>query len=189
MGATKMGGYVLRSPRLGFLAVDPSLAEGAAAFYRRNRAAFAPFDPIQPEEFFTAEGQEERLAEEKAWAEEGRSYRFLLVLPRHPGKVVGMLGLNQIVRGAFQSCFLSYKIDHTLWNRGYGSEAIRYGAEWAFRCLGLHRVEANIMPRNLPSRRAAARAGFREEGVSRRYLKINGVWEDHVHMVLLADEI
>ena len=37
--------FVFRSPRLGFLAVGPALARPAAAFYRRNRAAFAPFDP------------------------------------------------------------------------------------------------------------------------------------------------
>ena len=183
-----MNRYVLRSPRLGFLAASPALAAPAAAFYRRNRDAFAPFDPVQPEDFFTGAGQAERLAEERSWAEAGRSFRFLLVQPRHPGKVIGMLGLNEIVRGAFQSCFISYKIDHTLWGRGYGSEAIAYGADWAFRVLGLHRVEANIMPRNTASRRAAARAGFSEEGLSRKYLKINGVWEDHIHMVRLNGE-
>ena len=183
-----MNRYVFRSPRLGFLAASPALAAPAAAFYRRNRAAFAPFDPVWDEEFYTEAGQAQRLAEEEAWAEEGRSFRFLLVQPRHPGKVVGMLGLNEIVRGAFQSCFLSYNMDHTLWGRGYGSEAIAYGTEWAFRVLGLHRVEANIMPRNTASRRAAAKAGFVEEGLSRQYLKINGVWEDHIHMVRLNGE-
>lgn len=180
--------FVFRSLRLGFLACDPALAGPAAAFYRRNRAAFAPFDPVQPEEFFTAEGQAERLAFDLEQAEAGRCFRFLLVQPRHPGKIIGLAGLNEIVRGAFQSCFISYKIDHTLWGRGCGSEAIACGAEWAFRALGLHRVEANIMPRNTASRRAAAKAGFVEEGLSRKYLKINGVWEDHIHMVRLDGE-
>ena len=63
-------------------------------------------------------------AEDLKRAEAGRSFRFLLVQPRHPGKVVGLVGLNEIVRGAFQSCFLSYKTDAALWGRGYGSEAI-----------------------------------------------------------------
>ena len=99
-----------------------------------------------------------------------------------------MLGFNEIVRGAFQSCFLSSKIDRTLWNRGYGSEAIRYATAWAFRNLGLHRVEANIMPRNPASLRAAEKAGFVREGLSRRYLNINGVWEDHIHMVRLNED-
>ena len=128
--------FVFRSPRLGFLAVGPALARPAAAFYRRNRAAFAPFDPVQPEDFFTEEGQAERLAEELGWAEAGRSFRFLLVQPRHPGKIIGALGFNEIVRGAFQSCFVSYKIDAALWGRGYGSEAIRYGTGWASGCWG-----------------------------------------------------
>ena len=180
--------FVFRSPRLGFLACDPALAEPASAFYQRNRAAFAPFDPVQPQEFFTAEGQAERLAFDLAQAEAGRSFRFLLVQPRHPGRIIGLAGLNEIVRGAFQSCFISYKLDHTLWGQGYGAEAIAALTEWGFRNLGLHRVEANIMPRNLPSRRAAAKAGFEEEGLARRYLKINGVWEDHIHMVCRNDE-
>ena len=142
--------FVFRSPRLGFLAVGPALARPAAAFYRRNRAAFAPFDPVQPEDFFTEEGQAERLAEELGWAEVGRSFRFLLVQPRHPGKIIGALGFNEIVRGAFQSCFVSYKIAASL--------------------------------------RAAEKAGYRPEGLARRYLNINGVWEDHIHMVKLNEE-
>jgi len=180
-----MGCYVLRSPRLGFQAACPAWAQAAGAFYRRNRTAFASVEPRHPEEFFTTEGQRERLAWEQAQAEAGRSFRFLLIQPRHPGKVVGMAGLNEIVGGAFQSCFLSYKVDHTLWGCGLAPEAISYLVEWAFRTLGLHRVEANIMPRNTASLRAAEKAGFVREGLSRQYLRINGVWEDHLHLVRL----
>ena len=56
------------------------------------------------------------------------------------------------------------------------------------RDRGLHRVEANIMPRNPASLRAAEKAGFVREGLSRRYLNINGVWEDHIHMVRLNED-
>lgn len=180
--------YVFRSARFYYLAANPALAESAAAFYRRNRLAFAPFDPVQPEDFFTTDGQKERLEWDVEQAENGRSFRFLLVQPRHPGKAVGLVGLNEIVRGAFQSCFLSYKIDHTLWSRGYGTEAIAAATGWGFRTLGLHRIEASIMPRNLASRRAAEKAGYAEEGLSRHYLKINGRWEDHLHLVRLNEE-
>lgn len=180
-----MGVYVFRSPHFGFAAASPAWAPSAAAFYRRNRAAFAPFDPVQPEDFFTTEGQRDMLAQAEALAQADRGFRFLLVQPRHPGKVVGVTALNEIVGGAFQSCFLSYKLDRTLWGRGLGSEAIASTTEWAFRVLKLHRAEANIMPRNAPSLGAAARAGFLREGVSPQYLCINGVWEDHVHMVRL----
>ena len=180
--------FVFRSQRLYFLAAHPALSPAAAAFYRRNREAFAPFDPAREEDFYTAAGQAEALAWDQGQAEAGRSFRFLLVQPRHPGKVMGAFGLNEIVRGAFQSCFVSYKIDASLWGRGYGSEAIERGTRWAFHTLGLHRVEANILPRNLPSLRAAAKAGYEQEGLAKRYLKINGVWEDHIHMVRRNEE-
>ena len=49
-------------------------------------------------------------------------------------------------------------------------------------------LEANIMPRNPASLRAAEKAGFVREGLSRRYLNINGVWEDHIHMVRLNED-
>lgn len=180
--------YVFRSARLYYLAADPALAERTAMFYRRNRAAFAAFDPIQPEAFFTVEGQREKLEWDMSQAEEGRCFRFLLVRPSQPGKIVGLAGLNEIVQGAFQSCFISYKVDHALWGLGYGAEAINAVTDWGFRTLGLHRIEANIMPRNLASRRAAEKAGFQEEGLSKQYLKINGRWEDHLHLVRLNEE-
>ena len=53
----------------------------------------------------------------------------------------------------------------------------------------LHRIEANIIPRNIASIKAIEKAGFIYEGISKKYLNINGVWEDHLHYVLLNSEI
>jgi ribosomal-protein-alanine N-acetyltransferase len=69
------------------------------------------------------------------------------------------------------------------------TEAVAAVVTQAFTTLGLHRIEANAMPRNAASRRVLARLGFDEEGVSRHYLKIAGVWEDHVRHVLLNREM
>lgn len=96
---------------------------------------------------------------------------------------MGLVGLNNLVRGAFQSCFLGYKLDGGLLRRGYMTEAVEEAVRIAFTVLGLHRIEANIMPRNTASLGVARKAGFQEEGLAVRYLRINGVWEDHIHMV------
>lgn len=69
------------------------------------------------------------------------------------------------------------------------TEALKKGIETAFGPLGLHRIEANIMPKNKASLRVAEKLDFKNEGLSTKYLKINGVWEDHIHMVLLNEEI
>jgi ribosomal-protein-alanine N-acetyltransferase len=58
--------------------------------------------------------------------------------------------------------------------------AVRAVADFAFRSLGLHRLEAACIPDNEPSRRLLAKAGFVEEGYAKAYLKINGAWRDHV---------
>jgi ribosomal-protein-alanine N-acetyltransferase len=92
------------------------------------------------------------------------------------------------VYGAFLSCFVGYKLDAEYVNRGYMTEALRRVAEFAFADIGLHRLEANIMPRNGASLRIMQKLGFECEGISSRYLMIDGVWEDHARYVLFSDK-
>ena len=79
------------------------------------------------------------------------------------------------------------RIIFTLDNLSPATEALRRLVEFAFATLGLHRVEANIMPRNKPSLRVAEKSGFVFEGTARAYLNINGVWEDHAHMAIINE--
>jgi ribosomal-protein-alanine N-acetyltransferase len=58
----------------------------------------------------------------------------------------------------------------------------------AFGPLGLHRLEANIQPANLASRRLVRRLGFRREGLSPRYLRVAGAWRDHERWAILRDD-
>lgn len=91
------------------------------------------------------------------------------------------------MRGAFQSCFLGYKLDGALCGRGYMTQAVEACTRFAFGPAALHRVEANVMPRNTASLRVLKKCGYRPEGLARRYLRINGAWEDHIHMVRLNE--
>ena len=68
------------------------------------------------------------------------------------------------------------------------TEAVRRVTEIAFTDLALHRVEVNIMPRNAASLAVAERAGFVREGLSPRYLQINGKWEDHVRLARISHD-
>jgi ribosomal-protein-alanine N-acetyltransferase len=69
------------------------------------------------------------------------------------------------------------------------TEAISAGVSVIFEDYGLHRIEANIMPKNKRSLRVAEKLGFYNEGYAKKYLKINGVWEDHIHMVKINDGV
>lgn len=166
-----------------FFPSHPALAERVTAYYQKNRSFFEAFDPKREESFFTVERQKEILAADAALAQNQQGYRFYFTTLPHADKILGFTGINNVVRGAFQSAFLSYKLDKDFLNQGIMTQAVEEITHFAFTELRLHRLEANIMPRNKASLRVVEKNGYINEGLSKEYLYINGVWEDHVHMV------
>ncbi|HEX4109386.1 MAG TPA: GNAT family protein [Solirubrobacteraceae bacterium] len=104
------------------------------------------------------------------------------------GVIVGFANLNHIVRGGLQSAYLGYAVGAPHAAQGYMTEGLELVLARAFDELGLHRVEANIQPGNGRSLALAERCGFRREGYSPRYLRINGAWRDHERWALLAED-
>lgn len=68
------------------------------------------------------------------------------------------------------------------------TEGVHGACTFAFDDLSLHRVEAACLPSNNPSQGVLSKAGFRYEGLAKKYLKINGEWEDHMIFALLKEE-
>ena len=110
------------------------------------------------------------------------------ICDRASGRIAGVINLNCIVRGFFQSAYLGYCVGQPFARRAYMTEGMKLVARYAFTQMGLHRVEANIQPDNLPSIALVKKCGFRLEGFSPRYLKIAGIWRDHERWALLADD-
>lgn len=105
------------------------------------------------------------------------------------GRVAGLVNLSQILFTPFaRSAFLGYHGMLGFTGRGLMTEAVWLAVAHAFGPLGLHRVEANIQPANTRSIALVKRLGFRLEGFSPRYLRIDGDWRDHERWALLADE-
>ena len=84
--------------------------------------------------------------------------------------------------------FLGYWIDERHAGRELVPEAVVLVLRYAFETLGLHRIEAAIVPRNQASRRVAEKLGMREEGTARGFLQIQGTYEDHVRFAITAEE-
>ena len=181
----------LQSERLILKVLDPSDAPSVLAYLLRNRAFFEPWSPTPAPAQYTLAFQHERLRMDLAVIYEGRMLKLWLFKKDDPAfqHVVGDVVFQNIVRGSFQSCHLGYKIDQQLLNQGFMTEALRRGISFVFDELKLHRIEANVMPRNGPSRRVVEKLGFIDEGRSQKYLKINGVWEEHIHYVLLNPDV
>lgn len=173
---------ILRSP-------NPADAGMIGDYYTRNRDFLREFMPARPGEFYTEHGQEEQLKCQLEEWESGRSFRFYISPVREEKRIIGFVALNSVVMNAFCSCYLSYQLDKDYINRGLTTEAVEAAVKFGFRTLRLHRIEANIMPGNIRSIRVVEKCGFVNEGLSKQYLKINGVWEDHAHYVKLNGDI
>jgi [ribosomal protein S5]-alanine N-acetyltransferase len=155
---------------------------------RANREHTGPWDPARDESFYTAAGQRLELElDQRAWAA-GSAFAFAILATDERDRIIGRVALANVVRGPWQNATLGYWIDHAAIRRGHASRAVRLALEYAFDHAGLHRVQPAIIPRNIASTRVAERVGFRQEGRALRYLKINGVWEDHDIYALTAED-
>ena len=162
-------------------------ARELAEFHRRSREFMKAYAPAREDAYYTEDFWEEELRRQLTEEADGRSKRFYLYRKEEPERLCGYVALSNIVRAAFQSCFMGYQMGERWVDQGYMTEAVTQVVRIAFQELGLHRIEANIMPWNKRSLRVAEKCGFVSEGMSRAYLRINGRWEDHIHMVRLNE--
>jgi [ribosomal protein S5]-alanine N-acetyltransferase len=103
-------------------------------------------------------------------------------------ELLGVVNISEIVRGGFCSAYLGYYVFSPHEKRGVMTAVLRKVVTRAFRVHGLHRVEANIQPLNVASIRLVRRLGFRKEGLSHKYLKVNGKWCDHERWAMTKED-
>ena len=178
----------LETARLILLPAHPRLAKKTAAFYENNKTFLQPFEPTYDPKFTTRGYQRALLKADAKAARDNCGLRYWCFRKEAPDTAIGCVALTSITWGAFRSATVAYKTDGDLLRQGYASEALNAVVALAFEGLNLHRLEASIMPRNAASLALARKCGFSEEGRSPRYIRINGLWEDHIHMVRLNEE-
>ncbi|MHB1064203.1 MAG: GNAT family N-acetyltransferase [Georgenia sp.] len=121
-----------------------------------------------------------------AAAREGTSLPWVIELG---GELVGQVTVSSITRGSFASATIGYWVSAHVAGRGIMPTAVAMAADFCWFEYGLHRIEINIRPENAPSLRVVEKLGFRDEGVRRRYLHIEGDWRDHRSFALTAEEV
>ncbi|GAA1562213.1 GNAT family protein [Dactylosporangium maewongense] len=104
-------------------------------------------------------------------------------------QLVGQLTLGNIVRRAFCSGYAGYWVDSRHAGKGITPTALALAVDHAFSVGGLHRIEVNIRPDNLASRRVVEKLGFRQEAYHHRYLHIDGDWRDHLGYAMTTEDV
>lgn len=102
--------------------------------------------------------------------------------------IIGVFNVSGITQGVFKSAYLGYYASINYAGKGLMSQALKLVLKEIFTTLDLHRIEANIQPTNTRSIHLATRNGFLKEGFSPRYLKVYGIWKDHLRFALTAED-
>jgi ribosomal-protein-alanine N-acetyltransferase len=161
--------------RPGSLADEPAFLAAVG----RSRRLHHPW--VQPP------GTPDAFREYLARRQEPRGSAFFIWL-EEPGGLVGVVNLDEIVHGSFRSAYLGYYAFVPHAGHGLMKDGLAQVITHAFKVVKLHRLEANIQPGNRPSKALVKKLGFRREGLSPRYLKINGRWRDHERWAILSED-
>jgi RimJ/RimL family protein N-acetyltransferase len=103
------------------------------------------------------------------------------------GELVGTCTLATLHR-THRRAELGFALGRSFWGRGYMRAALPVLLRFAFERLGLHRVAADVDPRNVPSIRLLEWLGFRREGYLREHYRVGGEIQDAVVYGLLRSE-
>lgn len=170
----------LTTPRLLLRSPCINDAKLLAAFEAKNHSFWSSYASATATDLTQEAHWIEKLKAFELEAQEGRSVRFLIFDRSKPQDILGTCNFTQIFRGAFQACYLGYKLDQDYEGQGMMQEALRSAIAYVFEELNLHRIMAAFVPSNLRSQRLLEKLGFELEGLAKNYLLIDGRWQDHI---------
>ncbi|MGW6719743.1 GNAT family N-acetyltransferase [Streptomyces sp. NPDC054995] len=156
--------------------IESADAAAIAAHRVRDAEAFRPWEPAQPDDFFTPQGQAERIEGLLAGHRAGTVWPGVVLADDEViGQVTvgGILPQPHLRRGS-----LGYWIASVAQNRGHAKYAVALALRVMTDELGLHRAEASTNLENLPSQRVLRRNGFTPYGVAHSAIFLDGGWRD-----------
>ena len=168
------------------VAIRPITADDSEPFAEllsADREFLCLWEPDEPDEYYTPQGQREFTAAVLQACAAGAMRMWAIVEGDEP---VGRILLNNIVLGPLRSCSVGYWVAQRHGGKGHATAALRGALDVAFNELRLHRVDAFARVDNERSCRMLETAGFQRSGVSRGHLHVGGSWHDEVFFQKLA---
>ena len=176
----------------GVVAVRPVwLRDGSAwsAIRTRDERYLAPWEPSMPGSWVQRNASIEwpgRWLQQRSAGRRGVALPFAVTVDR---RFVGHVMVGNLVREPLLSAYVGYWVDSRAAGGGVITAAVAAVVDHCFGPVGLHRLEATVRPENVASLRVLAKLGFREEGLFRRYLDVDGAWRDHLCFALTAEDM
>ena len=144
-----------------------------------NRIHLSQWEPTRSVEYFSLEETQKRVEINIENFQLGSSIS-LVGFNKEQSKIICLCTFSNIVHGVFQACNLGYSISEKNQGKGLMFEMLQASIGYVFSELNLHRIMANYVPSNIRSEKLLTGLGFEREGIAKSYLKIAGLWQDHV---------
>jgi ribosomal-protein-alanine N-acetyltransferase len=157
-----------------------------ASLRARSREFLTPWEPSWPADALGRANFRARVARYSEDWRTDQGYNFFIF--RTDELLAGGIGLSNVRRGVAETASLGYWIGAPFARQGFMSAALPLVLDFAFDRLRLHRLEAACLPTNVASRALLMRTGFQQEGYARRYLLIDGQWQDHLLFAILRED-
>ncbi|WP_337015114.1 GNAT family N-acetyltransferase [Leclercia sp. AS011] len=168
--------------------LTPDLADSFQLFLLENRSHFAPFEPLRDEDYFTLDNISQRLLSARNDYDARKCLQLVFTL-KGEHTLIGSINFTNFIFGVFQACYLGFSLDRAYQGKGLMHEALSKSIDYVHKTYGFHRIMANHLPDNARSSKTLASLGFVKEGYAQSYLKINGVWQDHVLNSLVLPDV
>ncbi len=147
-------------------------------FYNNNSDLFDRYEPTRPNNFYTEAFHKASLRAEYNDILNKRFLRYYIYLKSNPNKIIGAINFSNIKYEPFMSASIGYKLDKEYHKKGYAYEACVASIGMIFNEYGLRRIEAKVLPTNIPSIKLLKRLHFVYEGVEYSSVSIRGICED-----------
>lgn len=179
----------LSIPDSGLILKRPAMADFPQWLEVRtqSRGFLERWEPKWPRDDLTRMGFRRRLkVYNQQWHRgTGRTY---VLCHRLSGEIYGGISLSRIIHGSSKSALLGYWMGANHAGKGHMKKAVKRILASAFDDLQLNRVEAACLPENLRSIYLLEKLGFTREGHARKFLEINGTWQDHTMFAILNSD-
>ncbi len=177
--------FAYEADRVILQVLDETQADKLLCFCQENAEIFMNYEQDYPDNYFTIEYQTLLLKGYMQQFLEEKAVRYFVFLKENPNVIIGCAGLSDLHLLSAKSAKLFYKPDRAYCGQGYMNEAISCLLWHAADELGLHRIEADILPGNERSVAVVKRLGFEFEGVAKSSHIVNGEWRDHERYALI----
>ena len=155
----------------------------------RDEEHLSPWEPMPPGRWAEQNALLEwpgRWGGLRSLARAGAALPFAITVD---GVFVGQLVVGSVSREPLLSGYIGYWVGADVAGRGVTTAAVALAVDHCFGRAGLHRVEATVRPENAASLRVLEKLGFRQEGLLRRYLEVEGDWRDHLLLAVTTEDV